>query len=199
MLGLNDNMMAEICNVLKALLQFHRSAFHIIIAFGKLLHSHKDNRAKYYHGSTHGREVLFDTAPKICSLAHVNKVINQTVRHDLGADLIHARENINFRGVMYTNFVVYHVPVIVKNDIKGPRRSIRRYCRQFPQWKTTDRTIVSHFSRGNHDVHYRDGLCMFRALAIHQLGISKITENVMMLLMSRWRTYWVCMLNINNN
>ena len=25
-------------------------------------------------------------------------------------------------------------------------------------------------------MHYRDGLCMFRALAIHQLGISKITE-----------------------
>ena len=77
---------------------------------------------------------------------------------------------------MYTNFVVYHVPVIVNNDIKGPRRSIRRCCREFPQWKTTDRTIVSHFSRGNHDVHYRDGLCMFRALAIHQLGISKISE-----------------------
>ena len=95
---------------------------------------------------------------------------------DLGADLIHALENSNFRGVMYTNFVVYHVPVIVKNDIKGPRRPIRRCCREFPQWKTTDRTIVSHFSRGNHDVHYRDGLCMFRALAIHHLGISKITE-----------------------
>ena len=125
-LGLNDNMMAEICNVLKALLQFHRSAFRINIAFGKLLHSHKNNRAKYYHGSTHGRKVLIDTAPKISSLAHVNKVVNQIVRHDLGADLIHARENSNFRGVMYTNFVVYHVPVIVKNDIKGPRRSIRR-------------------------------------------------------------------------
>ena len=62
MLGLNDNMMTEIRNVLKALLQFHRSAFRINIAFGKLLHSHKDNRAKYYHGSTHGRELLFDTA-----------------------------------------------------------------------------------------------------------------------------------------
>ena len=111
------------------MLQFHRSAFHINIAFGKLLHSHKDNRAKYYHGSTHGREVLFDITPKISSLAHVNKVINQTVRRDLGADLIHARENINFRGV------------IVKNNIKGPRRSIRRCCRQFPQWKTTDRTM----------------------------------------------------------
>ena len=77
---------------------------------------------------------------------------------------------------MYTNFVVYHVPVIVKNDVKGSRRSIRRCCREFPLWKTTDRTILSHFSRGNHDVHYRDGLCMFRALAIHQLGISKITK-----------------------
>ena len=158
------------------MLQFHRSAFRINISFGKLLHSHKDNRAKYYHGSTHGREALFNTAPKISSLAHVNKVMNQIVRRDLGADLIHARENSNFRGVMYTNFVVYHVPVIVKNDIKGPLRSIRRCCREFPQWKTTDRTIVSHFSRGNHDVHYRDGLCMFRALAIHQLGISKISE-----------------------
>ena len=43
--------------------------------------------------------------------------MNQIVRRDLGADLIHARENSNFRGVMYTNFIVYHVPVIVKNDI----------------------------------------------------------------------------------
>ena len=172
-LGLNDNMMAEIRNVLKTLLQFHRSAFRINISFGKLLHSHKDNRAKYYHGSTHGRDALFNTAPKISSLAHINKVMNQIVRRDLGADLIHARENSNFRGVMYTNFVVYHVPVIVKNDIKGPLQSIRRCCGEFPQWKTTDRTIVSHFSRGNHDVHYRDGLCMFRALAIHQLGIDK--------------------------
>ena len=48
--------------------------------------------------------MLFDTVPKISSLAHVNKVINQIVRRDLGADLIHARENSNFRGVMYTNF-----------------------------------------------------------------------------------------------
>ena len=32
-------------------------------------------------------------------VAHVNKVMNQIVRRDLGADLIHARENSNFRGV----------------------------------------------------------------------------------------------------
>ena len=44
--------------------------------------------------------------------------MNQIVRHDLGADLIHAHENSNFRGVMYTNFIVYHVPVIVKTILK---------------------------------------------------------------------------------
>ena len=101
---------------------------------------------------------------------------------------------------MYTNFVVYHVPVIVKNDIKGPRRSIRRCCHEFPQWKTTDRTIVSHFSRGNHDVHYRDGFCMFRALAIHQLGISKISElECNDAFDEQVENLLVCMLNINNN
>ena len=120
--------------------------------------------------------MVFDTAPNISSLVDINRVVNQIVRHDLGADLIHAHENSNFRGVMYTNFVVYHVPVIVKNNVKGPRRSIRRCYHEFPLWKITDRTIVSHFSLGNHDVHYRDGLCMFRALAIHQLCMSKITE-----------------------
>ena len=95
MLGLNDNMIGEIGNVLKALLQFHHSAFCINIAFGKLLHSHKDNRAKYYHGSTHGREVLFASTPKISSLVDINRVVNQIVRRHLGAHLIHVRENSN--------------------------------------------------------------------------------------------------------
>ena len=55
---------------------------------------------------------------------------------------------------------------MVRNVIKGVRRSIKRCCREFPLWKMRDNTIISHFSRGNQDVHYRDRLCMFHALAI---------------------------------
>ena len=38
-LGLNDNVIGEICLVLKELLKFYRTAFRFNIAFGKLLHS----------------------------------------------------------------------------------------------------------------------------------------------------------------
>ena len=60
----------------------------------------------------------------------INRVVNQIVTRHLDTDLIHACENSNFRGVMYTIFLVYHVPVIVKNDVKGSRQSIRRCCRE---------------------------------------------------------------------
>ena len=175
-LGLNDNVVGEIRQVLKELLKFYRTAFRFNIAFGKLLHSRKDNRAKYYHASMHGRGVLFNTAPKIASSTDINRALNRIVRQDLDADLIQPRENSEYKGVMYTNFSLYHVPVMVRNDIKGVRRSIKRCCHEFPLWKVRDNTIISHFSRGNQDVHYRDGLCMFRALAIYRMGITEIRD-----------------------
>ena len=170
-LELNDNFIGEIRLVLKELLKFYCTAFRFNIAFGKLLHSRKDNRARYYHTSMHGRGVLFNTAPKIASSTDIIRVLNRIVRQDLDANLIQPCENSEYKGVMYTNFSLYHVPVMVRSDIKGVRHSIKRCCREFPLWKVRDNTIISHFSRGNQDVHYRDGLCMFRALAIYRMGI----------------------------
>ena len=40
-------------------------------------------------------EVMHNTSVEHQSTLHVNKVMNQIVRCDLGADLIHARENSN--------------------------------------------------------------------------------------------------------
>ena len=53
----------------------------------------------------HGRGVLFNTAPKIASSTDINRALNRIVRQDLDADLIQPRENSEYKGVMYTEFL----------------------------------------------------------------------------------------------
>ena len=49
----------------------------------------------------------------------------------MGADLFQACENSKYKGVMYTNFALYHVPVMVRYDNKVVHCSIRRGVSNF--------------------------------------------------------------------
>ena len=151
-------------------LKFHKSAININLAFGKLLFSHTEQRARYFHPSMHG-EALFDIAVKISNLSDVNNVVERIARMDLSADLRLPRDNSSYSGVMYTDFEIYHSPVYRTNRFKGPVRSIRNCCTQLPGWKQRDRSIISHLTSRKIRRVYNDRLCMFRALALYHLGI----------------------------
>ena len=180
-LSLNTNVIDQVRNTLINVLKHHKSAVNVQIAFGKLLVAEKFGRARYFHASTHSDDAIFDQAKKITSFADIDQVIENLAKRDLLAAAQQGRENSAYKAVMLTNFIVYHTPLMVQNRTKGSLKSIKDCCIEFPEFKARDNSIVSHFSVRNHKKSarhkmYKDGLCMFRALALYFKGVRSKTQ-----------------------